>query len=557
MTDNTNPAGAGNAAHKQPHPLTNGVNGHTASSSSNAVHGFGAQQAVYQLGTPSNPRDAAMHQQYIQQQMALQHAAVAAQQQQQQAQQQLHQQYQQYFNQLSGNPYAAYGAQPAAAAAYPYLNFPHIPQPSPPNVPQMPGMTPPQQASSLFAAQQKYNQMMMLQQQQINPAVTQSPAAHVAGTPNTQQQLILAAHASAAGTAQSRASYNGTSSRTSPVISSTSPPSTAPALTPEVSHHMKQLIHQAHNFKQRGKYAEAIRVYDQVMQVDSSHMVELLTSQGICYRALKDHVNAMTCFTRVLTLDPTNWQAHNHIGMIYKDTDIFEQAIMHYKRAIQYGPPRPTAMDPANTTTNDTSTTNPVSPSTHQQSTSLPTTRSNSPTNKSPTSNNKNNKGEVNTAYTNMAIVLTDLGTRMKLAGNTDAAMSSYNEALTYDNTYCPAYFNLGVVYSECGLLDAALHQYTHAINHNPHYVEALCNIGVIYKNAGQLNTAIEYYERALRANPNFTIAANNLAIALTDLGTAVKHNGSLTESIGYYRAALSAQQQISGCLVQSGCCIR
>lgn len=62
-----------------------------------------------------------------------------------------------------------------------------------------------------------------------------------------------------------------------------------------------------------------------------------------------------------------------------------------------------------------------------------------------------------------------------------------------------PAYYNLGVVYSEMMQYDTALKCYENAAQHRPMYAEAYCNMGVIYKNRGDLDSAIACYERYFR----------------------------------------------------------
>ena len=52
-------------------------------------------------------------------------------------------------------------------------------------------------------------------------------------------------------------------------------------------------------------------------------------------------------------------------------------------------------------------------------------------------------------AATNLAMSLTDLGTRLKMMGDVNAAVHYYNSALQHDPRYAPTYFNLGVVFSE------------------------------------------------------------------------------------------------------------
>lgn len=59
-----------------------------------------------------------------------------------------------------------------------------------------------------------------------------------------------------------------------------------------------------------------------------------------------------------------------------------------------------------------------------------------------------------------------------------------------------PAYYNLGVVYSEMMQYEMALQFYEKAAFEKPMYAEAYCNMGVIFKNRGELETAIACYER-------------------------------------------------------------
>lgn len=83
-----------------------------------------------------------------------------------------------------------------------------------------------------------------------------------------------------------------------------------------------------------------------------------------------------------------------------------------------------------------------------------------------------------------------------KLVGNKrwSAVKSLYCDMLV--QSLQPAYYNLGVVYSEMLQYDMALNCYEKAAVHRPMYAEAYCNMGVIYKNRGDLDAAIACYER-------------------------------------------------------------
>ncbi|KAK6139823.1 hypothetical protein DH2020_026438 [Rehmannia glutinosa] len=112
-----------------------------------------------------------------------------------------------------------------------------------------------------------------------------------------------------------------------------------------------------------------------------------------------------------------------------------------------------------------------------------------------------------------LAIVLTDLGTSLKLAGN-----AQEESRIFYMQ---PAYYNLGVVYSEMMQYDTALNCYEKAAIERPMYAEAYCNMGVIYKNRSDLESAIACYERTQADGP------------------WVKLEGDINQGVAYYKKAL------------------
>ncbi|KAI5444479.1 hypothetical protein KIW84_012928 [Lathyrus oleraceus] len=157
-----------------------------------------------------------------------------------------------------------------------------------------------------------------------------------------------------------------------------------------------------------------------------------------------------------------------------------------------------------------------------------------------------------------LAIVLMDIGTNIKLAGNTQEGIQKYFEALKVDPHYAPAYYNLGVVYSKMMQYDMALtfyekklHQrglcmlkhiatwiweqrvaygemlkfdmaivlYELAFHFNPHCVEACNNLGVIYKDRDNLDKVVECYQLALSIKPKFSQSLNNLGVVYTVQG--------------------------------------
>ncbi|KAH9615509.1 hypothetical protein KSS87_003007 [Heliosperma pusillum] len=243
---------------------------------------------------------------------------------------------------------------------------------------------------------------------------------------------------------------------------------------------VKDALSYGNILRTRNKFAEALAIYDGVLDKDKEN-VEALIGKGICLQMQNQGRLAFESFSEAIRLDPQNACALTHCGILFKDDSRLVDAAEKALRA-----------DPS-----------------------------------------------YKPAAECLAIVLTDIGTSLKLAGNSQEGIQKYYEALKVDPHYAPAYYNLGVVYSEMMQYDTALTCYEKAALERPMYAEAYCNMGVIFKNRGDLESAIACYERCLAVSPNFEIAKNNMAIALTDLGTKVKLEGDIEQGVAYYKKAL------------------
>eukprot|EP00743_Colponemidia_sp_Colp-15_P007545 GILK01008158.1.p1 GENE.GILK01008158.1~~GILK01008158.1.p1 ORF type:complete len:853 (-),score=154.38 GILK01008158.1:254-2812(-) len=243
------------------------------------------------------------------------------------------------------------------------------------------------------------------------------------------------------------------------------------------------LLRKANFLVNRNKLEEAMRLYDQALALNPTS-TDILNCKGICLKSMGKADAAFRCYEQALRSNPNDVDALNNCGVILKEAEKFEEAIEAYTAALVVKP-------------------------------------------------------DFEAARANLAVVLTDQGTKMKLAGRVHDGITLYHKALACNPSYSPAFYNLGVAYSELNELDRAIGFYQQAIAINKTYVEALNNLGVIYKNLGRTQEAAEFYERALTVQPNFGIARNNLAIALTDLGTKVKNEGHLQEGVELYKKAL------------------
>ncbi|KAL6559166.1 hypothetical protein OROHE_006535 [Orobanche hederae] len=245
----------------------------------------------------------------------------------------------------------------------------------------------------------------------------------------------------------------------------------------------KDALSYANILRSRNKFVDAFAVYESVLQRDGEN-VEAHIGKGICLQMQNLGRLAYESFAEAIKLEPHNACALTHCGILCKDEGRLVEAAEMYQKALKADP-------------------------------------------------------SFKLAAECLAVVLTDLGTSLKLAGNSQEGLQKYYEAITIDPHYAPAYYNLGVVYSEMMQFDTALNCYERAAIERPMYAEAYCNMGVICKNRGDLESAIACYERCLTVSPNFEIAKNNMAIALTDLGTKVKLEGDIDQGVAHYNKAL------------------
>jgi protein O-mannosyl-transferase len=105
-----------------------------------------------------------------------------------------------------------------------------------------------------------------------------------------------------------------------------------------------------------------------------------------------------------------------------------------------------------------------------------------------------------------------NLGTAMLRRGQTDEAMTQFQEVLRLQPDYEVAYYNLGLALVRKGRQDEALAQFEKAVALKPDYASAHNNLANLFLRQGQPREAIAHYERAARFRPRNADIANNLA---------------------------------------------
>jgi ribosomal protein S12 methylthiotransferase accessory factor len=89
--------------------------------------------------------------------------------------------------------------------------------------------------------------------------------------------------------------------------------------------------------KELEQYHEAIDILEKAGSLDNER-TDVLNLMGYCYFKLKEHDRAISCFQRLLQLDPTSAIDYANIASNYRDMGNTEEAIRYYRFALELDP---------------------------------------------------------------------------------------------------------------------------------------------------------------------------------------------------------------------------
>jgi len=94
--------------------------------------------------------------------------------------------------------------------------------------------------------------------------------------------------------------------------------------------------------------------------------------------------------------------------------------------------------------------------------------------------------------------------------GDLDAAVKAFNQAISLDPKFAPAYFNRGFAYSLQNKQDVAIADYTHAIQIDPNYRDAYYQRGSLQGQRGNFDEAISDFAAVIKIDPKYAQAYYN-----------------------------------------------
>ena len=110
------------------------------------------------------------------------------------------------------------------------------------------------------------------------------------------------------------------------------------------------------------------------------------------------------------------------------------------------------------------------------------------------------------------------LGVSLAESGRTDEALAAYRQLLKINPRYALADYNMGILRLEQNRSAIAIRHFEATLRKNPNYDPAYVALGTAEARLGNPATACGWFERAIAIEPDNAVAHYNLANALTDL---------------------------------------
>jgi predicted O-linked N-acetylglucosamine transferase (SPINDLY family)/glycosyltransferase involved in cell wall biosynthesis len=250
----------------------------------------------------------------------------------------------------------------------------------------------------------------------------------------------------------------------SPSVSaiSSSQPTSAPAIAPPPSTlpdwKCIELLDQAAQLGQAGRFAEVRTVCETILQQDPQQARAWHLLGLACFQS-GDSSTALAHLERAIALNPDEASFQNHLGVVYYSLGQFERGLACYQQAYQLQPQ------------------------------------------------------SVDIQY-NLALAL-------QKQGNLEAALAHYQQIVARQSDHLQAHLNLGNIWQQQQQFEQAIAHYHHALNLRPAHAETWLRLATARQGQGELAEAMRCYQQALAFSPDSLEAHNNLGTVFHQMGQA------------------------------------
>ena len=253
---------------------------------------------------------------------------------------------------------------------------------------------------------------------------------------------------------------------------------------------------------------ETIDCYEKLLEFDENK-APIYYELGHLYLSKDDKINSMSAFKLAVELDSENPFYNNSLAYAYSKAELYDDAIYHYKRAIDLNP--------------DNEWTSIVCQALGSLYAEV----------------NGNVEAAVATYQAGLILDPKNYDLHLALGDiymadyNLDCAIRAYCDAITLNPNDHRGYTKVGIALWEKDYLEEALVAYHKAVELNPENEFAHNNLGILYLDGlMDAEQALEYFEEAIELNPSYTLAYFNA-------GRASQAMGFTNDAANYYQMAI------------------
>ena len=273
---------------------------------------------------------------------------------------------------------------------------------------------------------------------------------------------------------------------------------------------VEQALNQAVRHHQAGKFAEAEKIYWQILQMQPNHPDALHLLGMIAFQSGQSQ-RAAELIRRAIAMNPSIAIYQNNLGMALRECGRIDEAAAAYRRAIEL---QPDYAEPQNNLGNILK-------------------------------DQRDYAGAI-AAFENAVRLQPDfaeahynLGCIFKEQGRLEEAAKAFRRAITIKPNLIEAHNNLGLTFTQMKLFDEALAAFGALLKLKPDYAEAYNGIGAALEEQGREPEAMQAYQNAVKLNPDNAEAHNNI-------GNLLRKRHEFAEAITEYRLTLKLKPDLA-----------